>query len=193
MNKHGFPICIAALLVLITLGFSTRTCLADILSDSKPRSKGGLVRIAAPSRAEDPFNGISFPTIYKSGFDACTNLGGQPVVFLFSSSLCSHCEWLGKIFDVIVANYVEEGKIEAHHYDVLSNDDLFTEAIETEIPEAILDLYHRGSPKDLVPYLNFSCKYERVGNGYEDKQDTEAEGREIMEVIDTLIKVLSTK
>ena len=88
----------------------------------------------------------------------CTNNDGKPVVFLFASSLCSHCEWVGKIFDLVAMKYMEDGRIEAHHYDILKGDDLLTEEIETVIPEKILDLYKRGSPKDLVPYVNFSCK-----------------------------------
>ena len=192
-NKLCFPVFVAGTIIFLMLGFLTQTCSAGISNDSKPKSGGGLVRIPPASRYDDPFDGISFSTIYKSGLDVCTNIGGQPVVFLFTSHLCAHCEWLGKIFDVIVMNYVEDGSIEAHHYDILTGDDLLTEQVETEIPEEILELYHHGSPKDLVPYINFSCKYERVGTGHEKTQDADAEGREIMEVIETLIRVLSAE
>lgn len=184
-------IVIAAMLFLF--GFSTHTCFAGALDDTKPKSGGGLLRIEAKSRTDDPFDGISFPTVYKSGFDVCTNIGGQPVIFLFTSSSCAHCQWFGKIYDVIAMNYVEDGSIEAHHYDLQTKDDLFTEEVESEIPEEIFELYHRGSPRELVPYVNYSCKYERVGNGYEATQDTDAEGKEMMDVIDTLIRVLSEK
>jgi thiol-disulfide isomerase/thioredoxin len=190
MKKRYFTIYFTVLVILFMLGFSTQTCFAGE-SDASKSHPGKLIRIPASSRQDDPFEGISFPTVYKSGFDLCTNIGGQPVIFLFTSHLCSHCQWFGKIYDVIVKNYVEDGRIEAHHYDILTKDDLLTEEVETEIPEEIFELYHRGSPKDLVPYINYSCKFERVGNGYEKTKDTEAEGQEMMDVIDTLIKALS--
>jgi hypothetical protein len=54
-----------------------------------------------------------------------------------------------------------------------------------------MEIFHRGNPKGVVPYTNFSCKYERAGSGYEKTQDANSEGREIMDVIETLIRVLS--
>ncbi len=192
-NKNGLSVCIIAAIMLFMSGFSTQLCSAETSNASKPQAMGGLVRIPPASRYDDPFSGVSFETIYKSGFDVCTNIGGQPVVFLFTSSSCAHCKWLGKIFDVIAMNYIEDGSIEAHHYDVLTGDDLLTEEIETEIPSGIHELYLKGSPKDLVPYLNFSCKYERVGTGHEKDQDADAEGQEIIDVIETLIRVLSAE
>jgi len=186
MKRHWFHFHIAAAAILFTLGFSTQAWSADV-SNGSP---GLLVHKAAASRADDPFDGISFPTIYKSGFDVCTNADGQPVIFLVSSSTCSHCEWVGEIFDAVAMNYMEDGLIEAHHYDKPTGDDLLTEEVETEIPEEILAIYDRGDPKGLVPYVNFSCKYERIGNGHETEQDPEAEGREMMDVIDTLLRIL---
>jgi len=191
MKKRCFCFHLVAAVILFMLCLSMETSLAgepDALASQPDR----LVRKVAASRADDPFDGILFRTIYKSGFDVCTNTDGQPVIFLFSSTTCSHCDWLGEIFDVIAMNYMEDGLIEAHHYDTPTGDDLFTDEIETEIPEEMLELYHRGNPTNRVPYLNFSCKYERIGTEYEKDQDAEAEGREIIEVIESLIRVLST-
>ena len=188
-NKRRIRLIVAAVAMSLMVASAAHAA----SNDSKPKSGGGLLRITHESRYDDPFDGTSFPTIYKSGFDVCTNIGGQPVVFLFTSSYCSHCEWLGKIYDVIVKDYIEDGRIEAHHYDIHSKDDLLTEEIETDISDEIYELFTHGSPKELVPYINFSCKYERVGTGYEKTQDTEAEGQEIMDVIETLIKGLSTE
>lgn len=144
------------------------------------------------SREDDPFSEISFPTVYKSGFDACTNGNGLPVILLFSRPSCSHCEWVGDVFDIIATYYMASGQIEAHHYDVETGDDLLTKEVETQIPSAFLQLKERGDPKDVVPYFNFSCKYERIGNGYGKTDDIAAEGEEIRKVIETLIQVLST-
>lgn len=190
MKKYGIFFHVAAAVFLSMFVFSTQFCSAQE-SKASESSPGRLIHKAASSRADDPFDGISFPTFYKSGFDVCTNSDGKPVILLFSSSSCSHCEWLGEIFDTIVPLYAEAGLIEAHHFDRPTGDDLLTEEVETGIPEEFIAIFDRGNPKGVVPYSNFSCKYERVGNGYEKTQDAEAEGREIMDVIETLIRVIS--
>lgn len=190
MNKRCFHAHVIVTVMLLMLGFSTQTGTAEILDVPKAGSDR-LKRIVPLSRFDDPFNGISFPTIYKSGFDLCTNKAGKPVIIFFGSSTCSICEWLGPIFDHAVMNYMEDGSIEAHHYDLLSGDDLLTEEIETEVPPIFLKLKEKGDPQDLVPYINFSCKYERVGLGFKEDRDAEAEGQAIIDIIDTLIRVLS--
>ena len=188
MKKHYDYFHVAVAVILFVLGFST-IAFSDDGADVSESQPTRLIHQATASRSDDPFDGISFPTIYSSGFDMCTNSEGKPVILLFSKSTCSHCEWVGEIFDTIVMLYAEEGLIEAHHFDRPTGDDLLTEEIETEIPEEFIEIYDRGNPKHVVPYLNFSCKYERIGAGYEKTQDAEAEGREMMDVLDTLIRV----
>lgn len=190
INKRIIHVHIVTTVMLFLFGFSTQTGFADV-SDDSDAQPGRLIRKEVLSREDDPFDGISFPTIYKSGFDVCTNMEGKPVILLFSTASCFHCEWVGTIFDNIAMLYMEDGRIEAHHYDLQTGDDLLTEDIETQIPAVFLQIKQKGDPKDLVPYFNFSCKYERVGNGYEKEQDAEAEGQEMIDVIETLIRVLS--
>jgi hypothetical protein len=189
MKKPGFYFHVAAAVTSLILGGAT-TAFSDDLADVPASQPDRLIHQEAASRDVDPFDGISFPTIYSSGFDACTNSDGKPVILLFSSSSCSHCAWVGEIFDAIVGYYVEDGLIEAHHFDRPTGDDLLTEEIETEIPEEFIGIYDRGNPKHVVPYLNLSCKYERIGNGYEKTQDAESEAREMIEAIEILIQAL---
>ena len=133
----------------------------------------------------------TFQTFNNTGNEICTNDEGLPVIYLFSSSLCSHCKWGGGAYDFIVRFLAADGLIEAHHYDLLSGDDLLTEEAETEIPEDKLELYRNGNPKDLVPYYNFACAYDRIGNGYEKKNDLVAEGEEMRRVIEALVEMAS--
>lgn len=176
--------------MIVMVGLIVGTGLAQI-SDDPDKSSDHLIRQTYSSRDEDPFSGISFPTFYNTGLDACTNEDGQPVIFLFSSASCPRCEWAGEVFDFLARYYMAGGHIEAHHYDVNTGDDLLTEEIETEIPPAHLQIKEHGDPKGYVPYFNFSCKYERIGNGHEKTDDIAAEGEEICMVIETLIQVLS--
>lgn len=188
MKKSERWIFVMAIL-MVMLMFAEKQGFAEG-EDASGGSSGLLVREAPALGGDDPFSEIFFPTIYKTGFDVCTNEDGLPMIFLFSSSTCAHCEWVGEVFDLIAKYYTVVGSIEAHHYDIHTGDDLLTEEVETQIPPAHLQLMKQGDPKELVPYFNFSCKYERVGNGYEKEDDIEAEGAEIRKVIETLIQVL---
>ena len=176
-------------ILIFTLGLSEKPSFAEAGSASKT-STDLSIREVPSSREDDPFSGISFPTIYKSGHGVCTNDDGLPVILLFTSSTCPHCKWVGDIFDIIVKYYISSGLIEAHHFDLVTGDDLLTEKVETQIPPAYLKLRANGDPKGLVPYFNFSCEFERIGNGYEKTDDLAAEGEEIRKVIETLIQVL---
>lgn len=182
---------LAAAIVVLAAGINASPGWAED-GDVSEKLPGPSIHETTFPQGKDPFANIYFQTIYKSGFNACTNDSGQPVILLFSSSTCSHCEWVGDIFDTLVKYYVAVGSIEAHHYDINTGDDLLTEEIETEIPPVYVQLKERGDPKEYVPYFNFSCKYERVGNGHQDTDDMAAEGAEFRQVIDTLVRVLSS-
>jgi len=118
-----------------------------------------------------------------------------PQIFLFTTPNsesrvnCSHCKWIGGTFDSTVKEYVEKGLIEAHHYEIDTNDDLLTAAVETEIPQSYLEMGQRRNSKGYMPYFNFGCKYDRIGNGYEEQDDLDSEAKEIRQVIDSLLIV----
>ena len=139
----------------------------------------------------EPASDPMFSTFNNTGVEICTNDEGLPLIYMFSTSQCPHCRWAGGAFDFIVRFFTAEGLIEAHHYDLLSGDDLLTESVETEVPADKLELYKNGSPKGLVPYYNFGCAYDRVGNGYEMEKDLVAEGEEMHRVIDALVQMVS--
>jgi len=128
-----------------------------------------------------------FQTFNNTGRAICKNNARLPIIILITSSRCSHCLWIGETFDSTVMEYVNNGLIEAHHYDVDTEDDLLTAAIETKIPQNHLKIYQLGSPKDYIPYFNFGCKYDRIGNGYEKQDDLAGEAREFSQVIDSLL------
>ncbi len=129
-----------------------------------------------------------FPTFTDTGEDICTNDQGLPVVILFSSSGCSHCEWIAETFDSTVMEYVEMGLIEAHHYNMDTDDDLLTPNLETEIPNRYLKITEQGDPEGYVPYFCFGCRYDRIGTGYEGQDDLFAEEMEMRKVLNALVR-----
>ncbi len=139
----------------------------------------------------EPVSDPTFPTFDNTGLEVCTNDEGRPLIFMFSTSQCSHCRWAGSAFDFVVRFLGSDGLIEAHHYDLFSGDDLLTEEIESEVPADKLEVYKRGNPRDLVPYYNFGCAYDRIGNGYERENDLVAEGEEMRRVIEALMEMVS--
>ncbi len=128
-----------------------------------------------------------FKTFKKTGNELCANDDGKPYILLFTTSWCPHCRWIRKAFDEVVKSYVKEGKIEAHHFELDTNDDLLTDEKESSIPQKFLDIYRDGNPKGYVPYFTFGCEYDRIGNGYEAEKDLDAEKSEFRQVINSLV------
>jgi parvulin-like peptidyl-prolyl isomerase len=129
-----------------------------------------------------------FPTFRDTGEDICTNDEGQPIVILFSSSRCSHCDWIEETFDSTVMEYVDMGLIEAHHYNMDTHNDLLKPDLEIEIPETYLKIMEQGDPEGYVPYFNFGCRHDRVGNGYERQDDLLAEEMEMRKILNALVR-----
>lgn len=114
---------------------------------------------------------------------------GKPVVRMYSTSTCPHCDWSADAFDPVVEMYVEEGLIIAHHWDLDTGDDLLTPQVETSVPDAELDIYYDSqySFDNYVPGFVFGCKYYRLGNGFETTDNLRAEAAEYMAVIEALL------
>jgi parvulin-like peptidyl-prolyl isomerase len=133
-------------------------------------------------------NDSPFPTFQETDLDICLDDDGRPLILLFSAASCSHCEWVGGVFDAVVQAYMDRGLIEAHHYDMESGDDLLTEAVEDEIPKDHLAIGKTGDPDLYLPYFNFGCRYDRIGTGYEEQDDLAAEAEEMCRVIEALVE-----
>ena len=114
--------------------------------------------------------------------------GGKPVVYLFSTTWCPHCVWIKDTFDSIMKKYVDEGKIVAYHYEVDTGDDTLTAAKETKVPDSALAVYNEFNPEGSIPTFIFGCKYFRIGNGYEQQGDLNAEIVEFEALIKDLAK-----
>jgi len=113
---------------------------------------------------------------------------GKPIIFEFSTTWCPHCKWIKSTFDETVKDYVDSGKIVAHHWELDINDDTLTAEVETSVPGSDLGVYQKFNPGGSIPTYVFGCKYYRIGNGYESQNDLASEEKEFMEVIEHLIK-----
>ena len=128
----------------------------------------------------------SIETFQSVDGDICTE-DGKPVIRLFSTTWCLHCQWVSDAFDEIVKMYVDEGSIVAHHWQVDTGDDTLTSQVEESVPESEMDVYDKFNPQETVPTFVFGCKYYRIGTAYEAENDPEAEAAEFMAVIEELL------
>ena len=123
----------------------------------------------------------------KKGATLCKE-DGKPVVYLFSTTWCPHCQWIQDTFDKTVAAAVAAGKIKAYHWELDTNDNTLTSQKETQIPEDQMAIYNEFNPGGSIPTFVFGCKYFRVGNGYESSKDLAKEAAEFNAVIADITK-----
>ncbi len=123
----------------------------------------------------------------NQGVKVCTQ-EGKPVIRLFSTTWCPHCKWIKERFDSVVDDYVQQGKIVAHHWEIDLEDDLLTNEKENEVPSSELEIFKQFNPQQSIPTFVMGCKYYRIGNGYESQDDLDAEETEFRSVIEKLVQ-----
>ena len=123
-------------------------------------------------------------TFLETGDELCVNEQGQPLIRLFSTTWCPHCQWIDSVYSKVVEEY--EGSIEAHNWLLDTDDDSLTQS-KDPIPASEREVYATYNPQGSIPTFVFGCKYVRIGNGYETQDDKDAEEREFRSIIDELI------
>lgn len=114
---------------------------------------------------------------------------GKPIVRLFSTTWCPHCNWVRGTFNRVIKEYVDEGKIVAYHWILDTGDDELTTSIkESVIPPKEIGLHKKYNPSGSIPTFVFGCKWTRVGNGYEAQNNLKAEEAEFRAVIEDILK-----
>jgi thiol-disulfide isomerase/thioredoxin len=117
---------------------------------------------------------------------------GKPVIRLFSTTRCSHCQWIKETYDRVASEYVSQGKIVAYHWELDTGDNTLTPEIETEAPASEQAVFAKFNPRNSIPTFVFGSKYWRIGNGYEQEQSLELEEQEFRAVIEQVIKEAQT-
>ena len=112
---------------------------------------------------------------------------GKPIIRMFSTTWCQHCEWIIDVHDFILKEYADAGKIIAYHWELDTGDNTITPEKETEVPQSEIAIFDQFNPRNSIPTYVYGCKYYRIGNGYEQQQDLLAEEAEFRTVIEALL------
>jgi thiol-disulfide isomerase/thioredoxin len=126
----------------------------------------------------------TFETFTEYDNEVCKE-DGKPVVYLFSTTWCPHCQWIGATFDKWAKD--NSDKVVAYHWEVDTNDNTLTSEVETSVPEDALAVYTKFNPNQSIPTFVFGCRYSRVGNGYESENNLDKERESFDKVVNEIV------
>ena len=116
-------------------------------------------------------------TFIQTQDNICTDENGKPIIRFFATSWCPHCKWVKNTYIKVVDEYVKNDKIKAYYWEIDKD----------KVPADELAVFKKYNPEKSVPTFIFGCQYIRIGNGYEDIDDSAAEEAEFRSVINKLI------
>lgn len=126
-------------------------------------------------------------TFYEKTGEPILTENHKPVIYLFSTAWCPHCQWTAPIFDKVVKDYLDQEKINAYHWQIDTGDNALTEEIETQVPEIAQHIFRTINPSKSIPVLIFGGKFYRIGSGRASSNVTDDEEKEFRSLIDYLI------
>jgi len=147
--------------------------------------------IAPPESPEPPTSDVKrdepdnpeIKTFFDSGEDICYE-DGKPIIRMYASSSCGYCEWNKPMYEEVVKEYIEDGKIVAYLWEDGKN--VLSEEHEAEPPEE--EALYKKYGFSGVPAFIFGCKYYRPGATNVNAENPEAtEEAELRVVIDDLL------
>ncbi|MFA5125853.1 MAG: thioredoxin family protein [archaeon] len=120
----------------------------------------------------------------------------KPIVRMFSTTSCPHCQWVKPAFEEVVKKYVDENKIIAYHWEwgydektgASTGDNTLTPPFEGIVPSSEEKVFLQFSPNGSVPLFVIGCRYYRIGNQFEKQNDLNAEKDEFQRIIEEILK-----
>jgi foldase protein PrsA len=150
------------------------------------RAKAQIKYIVNPDLAKNMTVQPGIQTFSLRAGEVCRE-NGKPVVRMYSTTWCPHCNWVKDTFDSTMKEYVDRGLIVARHWQVDTEDDTLTSFKEDFMPQTEKAVYQDFNPSGGVPTFVFGCTYYRIGTGFEKEDDLAAEKREFVAVIEKLL------
>ncbi|MCX6814283.1 MAG: thioredoxin family protein [Candidatus Aenigmarchaeota archaeon] len=146
--------------------------------------------IQSPGNGNNQTGNITNPEIktFQAIDGLIETVSGKPIIRMFSTTWCPHCQWIKDTYDRVAKEYADAGKIVAYHWELDTGDNTLTPQVETEAPASEQAVFAKFNPRNSIPTFVFGGKYYRIGNGYEREQDLEKEEKEFRAVIEELIK-----
>ncbi|MBL7206131.1 MAG: hypothetical protein ISS36_00860 [Candidatus Aenigmarchaeota archaeon] len=180
-------------LYVITVSFEGNDMPLYATKDGKFLILGNVVDTTQPIPDQGPINtstvksdipeNTDIKTFLDSGEEICS-VDGKPIIRMYSFSECDFCAWTKPIFEKVVGEYVEAGKVTAYLWE--DNFNIMSEDLE-EISEEEVLLYQKYG-LDGVPAFIFGCKYYRSGAPFINEENGETmEEDEFRAVIEDLI------
>jgi|GEM_PF-1399119 len=114
--------------------------------------------------------------------------GQWVIVRMYSNSTCKECVWVREIFDEVVKEWEEKGRIHPIRWDVDTGDNNYTTEVEESIPASDRKLFRMYSPEMEIPTFILGCKYYRVGSGYYEILDRASEKRDLEDAIREIVR-----
>jgi len=155
----------------------------------------GIILVSSPSKTTSPSATTSQSAANKDivgqfeGFNEYNydiqKQDGKPVVYLFSTTTCPHCEWISETFDKWAKD--NSDKVVAYHWQLDTGDNTITTEKETVAPQDVEAIFAKFNPEGSVPTFVFGGKYSRVGNGFEQESDLTKEVETYNKVLDKLL------
>lgn len=190
----GFAVFAFLILVLIfTYSFVlTKSNLVAKLTNTEPAKTAEENLPPSQPGPEQPA-GTQVGSFIDTGWPLCKK-DGKPIVRLFSTTWCIHCQWIKETFDKVANEYIKKGKIVAYHWelDQGQEDDTLTTQKEGSVSQEEMAIFEKFNPYGSIPTFVFGCRYYRVGNAYEKEKDA-GKPKEEKEFRDLIEKMLSEK
>lgn len=140
-----------------------------------------------PAQQNEP-TGTPVGSFIDTGKTLCKD-GNKPIVRLFSTTWCPHCQWIKTSFDKVMSEYVAKGKIVAYHWELDTFDNTLTKEVEKEVPASEEAIYNEFNPNGSIPTFVFGCRYYRIGNAFEREGDSglPKEEQEFKDLIESML------